>query len=498
MEEYRAVIIAVCVLAYFALCIFVGLWAMKKTKSASDFFVAGRSLGAIVTSVAVFSSVMSGFGFVGGPGLVYGMGVSSFWIVVSAACGHSLCFFLLGRKLREASEKYGAISLPDVVRHRYQSSLAGGLTAIAILLGVVGYLATQILAMATVLQSLTQDVGWLGAEIKIEWCIAFSTAILVFYCVTGGIIASVYTDLVQGIIMVFAAILVFVTAMFAFEGGLAGMSEAIAQDDSTAMSPWGTRGMLGCLTWYFVFTLGICGQPHVVTKLMMVRRNEDVRRALPVNLLGYALTSLLWIGIGLAMRALVVTGQQIPLSAADEAAPVFLNTYANPMLAGVVFAGLFAAIMSTADSFLNIGAAALIHDLPKAFRGKSIERELVWARLATIAVAVVAALFALYASYEKDLVGVLGVFGWGTFAAALAPTIGIGLNWRRATPLAACLAIVSGLAVNLVLKLGKIALPYNIDVGAIALMTSMTLFIAVSLFSTTSSAGKSALQQQKS
>lgn len=73
-EESRALIIAICVLAYFVLCVFVGLWAMSKTKSAGDFFMAGRNLGAIVTSVAVFSSVMSGFGFVGGPGLVYEMG----------------------------------------------------------------------------------------------------------------------------------------------------------------------------------------------------------------------------------------------------------------------------------------------------------------------------------------------------------------------------------------------------------------------------------------
>ena len=478
----RPLIIAVCVLAYFGLCIVVGLWAMRRTKSSSDFFMAGRNLGVIVTSVAMFSSVMSGFGFVGGPGLVYTMGVSSFWIVISAAAGHSLCFFLLGTKLREMAIKHNAISLPDVVTARYESPLAGGLTAIAILAGVVGYLATQVLAMATVLQSLLTDVGWFGdANIRIEACIAFSTAILVFYCVTGGIIASVYTDLVQGIIMVVAATLVFLTAMATFEDGFAGMSRAIAADDAAAMSPWGTRGMFGCLTWYFVFAFGVIGQPHVVTKLMMVRRRDDVRHALPVTLLGYSLTALLWIGIGLAMRALVVSGQHDPLASSDDAAPVFLNTYTNPLLAGVVFAGLFAAIMSTSDSFLNIGAASLIHDLPKSIRGRSLNNELMWARAATIFVAVVAASFAWYATREKDLVGVLGVFGWGTFAAALAPTVGLGLNWKRATAAGAWTAIISGLAVILVIKLGGFHLPYSINEGAVALMTSMTLFIVVSL-----------------
>jgi Na+/pantothenate symporter len=80
--------------------------------------------------------------------------------------------------------------------------------------------------------------------------------VLVFYCVTGGIIASVYTDLVQGIVMVVAAVLVLATAISAVDGGMAGMSQTILADDPEAMSPWGTLGMVGCLSWYFVFVLG--------------------------------------------------------------------------------------------------------------------------------------------------------------------------------------------------------------------------------------------------
>ena len=71
-----------------------------------------------------------------------------------------------------------------------------------------------------------------------------------------------------------------------------------------------------------------------------------------------------------------------------------------PLLAGVVIAGLFAAIMSTADSFLNIGAAAIVHDIPRALRGRSLKRELLWARTATVGLAAVAALFALYSGEE--------------------------------------------------------------------------------------------------
>ena len=83
----RKVIILTFIIHYMVLIILVGLWAMRRTKSASDFFVAGRSLGPMVVGMAVFSSTMSGFGFVGGPGLVYSSGISSVWMAISNSFG---------------------------------------------------------------------------------------------------------------------------------------------------------------------------------------------------------------------------------------------------------------------------------------------------------------------------------------------------------------------------------------------------------------------------
>jgi SSS family transporter len=479
MENYRSLIVLISVAAYMAMCIGVGVWAMRRTKSTHDFFMAGRHLGVIVAGVAVFSSTMSGWGFVGGPGLVYKMGTSSFWMIVCTSIAMTITFFLLGKRLRLLAELRDPVSLPEAVEARYNSRSTGFLTAVAILLGVMGYLATQILAMATVLQSILADVSWIG-DLRLEMCVAISTAVLVFYCVTGGIIASVYTDLVQGIIMVIAAVLILLTAVAAVDGGLAGMSATILADDPEAMSPWGTLGMVGCLSWYFIFVLGACGQPHVITKLMMTRRVEDARHMLPVSVVGYGVSALLWIGIGLAMRTLVLQGVHAELTNPDDAASEFLQNYAHPLLSGVVFAGLLAAIMSTADSFLNIGAAAVVHDIPRSVRGRSLRNELFWARIATVWIAVVAALFALSSG---DLVALLGAFGWSTFAAAIVPTVAIGFNWKRATPLACNVAIVSSLLLNFGLKLFDITLPHGFHGGALSLLVSLTLFFSLSMMS---------------
>jgi len=477
MEELRQPIILGCVAAYMGLCIWVGIWAMRRTKSAGDFFVAGRGLGPVVVSLAVFSSTLSGFGFVGGPGLVYATGMSSIWMAVCSALGYVTGFYLVAKRIRMVAEVRDTMSLPDVVFARYGSETARLLTAGTILLGVLGYLATQILAMALVLQSILSATE-MFADISLLASVVISSAVLIFYCVTGGILASVYTDLVQGIVMIVAGALVVITAASVFDGGFAEATNIMLANDGEDIMPFGTLGTMASLSWYFLFGLGLAGQPHVATKMMMNRSLSDNRVILPMTVLGYVVAAMLWVSIGVIMRALVIGDIALPLGAADEAAPAFLSTYAHPLLAGIVFAGLFAAIMSTADGFLNIGAAAIIHDIPKAIRGRSLNNELFWARTATIVLSVVAAGIALY---SDKLVGLLGAFGWGTFAAALVPVVLIGLNWKGATARGAVVAIASSLAINFAIQLWQIQIPYKMSGGFLAMLTSMILFIVVSM-----------------
>lgn len=480
MEAYRNAVIFGSVVVYLLVCVAVGIWALRRTKSAHDFFMAGRSLGVMVTAMAIFSTTLSGFAFVGGPGLVYRMGMSSIWMVISSTIGFSLSSFLLAKRLRLFAELCDTASLPDAVAARYNNEGTRFLTSIAILLGVFGYLATQLLAMAMVGKSIVDAT--FGTNVSLTTCLVVSMLILVSYCVTGGIIASVYTDLFQGMIMMVGGTLVFIAAMMAVDGGPVGAMTTIMADDSEAASPWGTFGILGCLSWYFLFVIGGLGQPHIITKNMMVKKIEDARRILPTSLLGYFFSALLWIAIGLAMRALVLSGKHPELAGADLAAAEFLQYYAHPLLAGVVFAGLFAAIMSTADAFLNIGAAAVVHDIPNAIRGRSLDNELFWARTATAVIAVLATLFALYSHFVNErLVAILGAFGWGTFAAALVPTVAIGFNWKGATPLAANVAIVTSLIFNLGVEIFGIAIPYGMSGGALSLVLSLILFFGISL-----------------
>ncbi|MCH7822804.1 MAG: sodium/proline symporter [Proteobacteria bacterium] len=481
MEAFGQQIILGSVAVYLVLCIAIGVWAMGRTKSASDFFVAGRSLGPAVVGLAIFSSTMSGFGFVGGPGLVYSTGISSLWMCLTSPLGFALGFYLVAKRIRIMAEVRDTLSLPDIVAARYDSEAARLLMAITIILGVMGYLATQILAMAIVLKVLLGGTA-MFADISLITCALVSTSVLLFYSVTGGIIASVYTDLIQGAVMIIAGALVFITAISVFDGGMQEASSILFADDPETIMPFGTAGAITCIGWFFMFGVGLAGQPHVITKMMMNKNISDNRTILPLSVLGYVMAALLWVSVGLIMRSVVVAGMEDPLTAPDQAAAAFLTVFAHPLLAGVVFAGLFAAIMSTADSFLNIGAAAMIHDIPIAIRGRPLNNELLMARWATVGLCVLAIAFALYSYYINNrLVALLGAFGWGTFAAAIVPVVMLGLNWQRATKQAAVAAVTSSLLINFIVEISAINIPYGMPGGFLALVASMIIFIVVSL-----------------
>jgi Na+/proline symporter len=275
-----------------------------------------------------------------------------------------------------------------------------------------------------------------------------------------------------------------ITASSVFDGGLQQASEIILADNPETIMPFGTIGIIGCLSWFFVFGIGLAGQPHLVTKMMMNKNVSDNRVILPLSVLGYVMAALLWISVGIVIRALVIDGQIMPLDTPDNAAPFFLSQFAHPILAGVVFAGLFAAIMSTSDAFLNIGTAAIIHDIPIALRGRPVKNELFWARIVTVLLSILAAAFALYSYYQNDrLVALLGAFGWSTFAAAIVPVVVLGLNWRRGNAYGAVVAIVASLVINLGIEVFSISLPYGIHGGFVAMLTSLFLYISVSLLS---------------
>jgi sodium/proline symporter len=458
---------------YLLVCMLIGVWATKKTKSSSDFFVAGKDMGMFVMAIAAFSSIQSGFGMVGGSGLTFsgGLGFAS-GLMVSAPLGFALAWFLIGKRLYKMSRLDEVYSIGDIIEIRYKSKAARAWLSVAMILGVLGYLGTQVQAMGILMHSIFGVSPMVGALIGL--------GIMGFYSVGGGMIAAVYTDLFQGLIMIAVSVIVFFVAIDV-GGGIPVMTQTLIESNPALGSPFGTFPMLTVFCWFFMISLGAAAQPHFLTKFLLLKNDKDLRWGAFTASISYMITTLLVIGIGLAALVINIQGKFPKLSTPDDALPVFLSLFTSPVINGLVIAGLMSAIMSTGSSFVNIGAASIIRDIPKSFNW-NVKNELFWSRIAVIGLL---ALSAIFSFYMNTLVGLLGVFGWGMFASAIFPSVVLGLIWKGATKQGAIGSIAISLVINIVLEIGgkygiKL-LPAGIINGAFALAVSTLLFIVISL-----------------
>jgi len=479
-------------LAYLLVVVAIGVWSARRTRGPKDFFIAGQGVGLLVTGLATTSAAFSGFVFLGGAGLTYRLGVASFFICASTGFTAGMLCWVVAKRLRLLAEVREIYTVPDAILARYGCRRASALSALAVLVGTVGYLGAQLLALGVLVESIfgvgemVARWGWPEAA-GLPLAMAAGAAVILFYSVAGGMVAGVYTDVFQGALMLGAALAVFVYALEA-GGGLGGIFGSLASSDAFGadfLDPLSGVPALTGLGFFFVFSIGTLGQPHMLHKFYMLKDPRKLKWLPLVIAVSQSVCLLIWVGVGLVVPALVARGEMAALANPDQAAPEFLLAHVPAALAGVVFAGVLAAIMSTADSFANVGAAALVRDLPRAF-GRPVGDELTWGRWAVVGLTVVAGVFAW--AYG-DLIALLGTFAFGTFAAALAPALAIGLNWRRVTKHAAIASIATGLVLNLGLEflarqtffptLPKPPLPPGVLPTALSLVVSFAVLFLV-------------------
>ena len=466
-------------IGYFLIVAAIATWATRRTKSASDFFVAGAGVGLWTLAIAKMAATLSGFAFIGGPGLVYTIGIGAVFIILPGALSNALGAWVLAKRMRLLGEARGLFTVPDAIGARYRSPVAQGLAAAAVLIAVVGYIATNLLALGLVIDAI------FGTGIPLG--IWIGTAVILAYSVAGGILAGIYTDVFQGSVMALASAIVFAFALKS-GGGMSRLSHTVMSADAAFLGPWGKVGPIAAISFFFVFGVGSLGQPHVVHKFYMLRDPRQLKWYPLLMTVALAVTQLLYVSVGVAMKGLVVAGAIAPLAKADQATPQFLLHYTPTLVAGLVFSGVAAAIMATVNSFMSVGAAALTHDLPIAF-GSRVSDELKWGRISTVILALVAA---GVAQVSGTLVAFLGIFGWGLFGSTIVPALAIGLNWNGATRAGAIASIATGLTVTLVgetLGYFKLyGLPTGVSVSALALVLSLLVFFAVSWLTRASAA----------
>lgn len=461
------------VILYFLVMFAIGYWANTRMESSKEFLVAGQTLGFFVMAIATFASIQSGFGMIGHTANTYAWGLQA---IVAAALlvplGFALSWFLLGARLYRIASEHAVYSIPDVIRVRYPDRSAHMAMSIAMFVGAVAYMTTQITAMGVIVGIVFDTSVTMGALI--------GSVVVAAYTVAGGMLAAVWTDLVQGLLMLAMSIATFVVATDSV-GGWSRMIETIEGYDPGLLQIDASQPITWVLGFVFLAVLGTAAQPQLVTKFLMLRSPSELRWGALVAAVAYAITTLFALSIGLAMRALTIEGRAPELSNIDNTTTWFLDNMTSPAFAGFVMAGLLAAIMSSASSFITIGASSLTRDLMSSL-GKTMRRDLLWGRVASVFVVVCSLLFALYMS---QVVFYLGAIGWAAFAAAMFAPIVLGIYWKRATGTATTVTIAFGLASNLLLTIltseEVITLPDYLQSEGFVIAVGVLVFVAVSV-----------------
>ncbi|GAB4084494.1 proline permease [Myceligenerans cantabricum] len=457
---------------YFILMFGIGFWARSRIKSSRDFLVAGQTLGFFVMAIGTFASIQSGFGMIGHTGQTYGWGLQA---LVAAALfvpmAFALSWFLLGTRLYRLARRYDVYSVPDVIRLRFPSRPAHLSMSVAMFVGSVAYMTAQVTAMGVIMGLLFDIPVATGAII--------GSAVVAVYTIAGGMLAGAWTDFIQGLLMVVISVGTFFVATRTV-GGWGGMLETIASYDVEFLQLDAAQPMTWVYTFVIMAILGAAAQPQLITKFLMLRSASELRWGALVAAVAYATTTLFALAVGLTVRTLTFEGTAPELENVDNAPTWFFDNMADPVFAGVVLAGLLAAIMSSSNSFIAVGASSLMRDLTSSLR-ITVRDEVLWARVASAFVVLCAIVFALYL---KEAVFLLGAIGWAAFAAAIFGPMVLGLYWRRATGLAATVSIIFAVVGNLALTVltaeEVIALPAYIQSGGVVTALGVVGFIVIS------------------
>ena len=211
--EIAQEIIGTTFILYILLMFAIGWAAYKRTHDLSDYILGGRRLGPWTTALSAGASDMSGWLLLGLPGYAYLSGLEAFWIAGGLLLGTWLNWRIIAERLRKYSEIAGnALTLPAFFEHRFEdhSRLLRIISAVFILLFFLFYTASGLVAGGKLFNTVF--------GLPYEWAVITGAAAIIIYTFFGGFLAVSWTDMVQGLLMAAALVLVPVMAINHLDG----------------------------------------------------------------------------------------------------------------------------------------------------------------------------------------------------------------------------------------------------------------------------------------
>ena len=450
-----AQIYTIIALALYAIVLTViGVISYGKSKTLDGFLVGGRKIGAWSTAFAYGSAYFSAVVFIGYAGQHgWNIGIGAIWIGIgNTIIGCLLSWLLFANKTRKMTKKLNARTMPDFFEKRYGSVGLKILAAIIIFIFLVPYSAAVYKGLGSLFSAIFPSVDtWVWMLI-----IACLTAV---YLVAGGYIATAYTNLIQGIIMI-VGVVCLVVAVLSHDsvGGITGLIENLGSfkslpDDPNPITGAQLTDIFGGSAFKFLCfnimltSFGTWGLPQMIGKFYAIKDTSAIKRGTVISTI-----FCLVIGCGaylIGSTSRLILGGKLPDGGIDSVIPTLLievlgNGTLGIILLAVIMILLLSASMSTLEAVVLTSASAVAVDLIPAVSKKEIPQKKQMLLTRILCLTFIACSF-IFATQNIPIIVSLMSFSWGIVSGCFIGPYIWGIFSKRINKIGAFAGVISGL-----------------------------------------------------
>ena len=435
-----------------------------------EYFIGSRSLGGFVlamTTVATYSSVSS---FVGGPGQAWSIGFGWIYMSVVQVTALFLVLGVLGKKMAIVGRKIDAVTVIDVIRHRYQSDAIAMISAVIIVLFFSATMVAQFVGGAKLFEAVT------GYSYLTGLCVF--GLVVVLYTTVGGFRGVAVTDTICSIIMLVGMFLL-MAGVLKQGGGYENIMNHIAVNKPEMLEPFSGGNMpltLYISQWMLVgiFTIGL---PQSVVRNLSYKDTKSLHRAIIIGTIVVGAMNIGMNFIGVLSQGILPEGLDAYGNSVDNIIPLAIARSLPPLLAGITIIGPIAASISTISSLLLSSTSSIIKDVylyEKEKRGAAVpeNRAKSFSQLCNLILGL--AIFAISIN-PPSVIWKINMFAFGGLESAFVWVFLMGLFWKKANKTGAVCSMIGGTLVYcLTMLFGfKIAGIHQILIGVTVALIAM-------------------------
>jgi len=429
--------LAIFTLGYWSYCVFWGVKGARSTKTASDYFIAGRSIGMWVFVLAATATSFSGWTFVGHPGSIYGVGLpyafASFYAITIPLTG---VIFLKRQWL--LGKRFGYITPGEMFSDYYQSNAMRFLTVIVAMVFSVPYLGVQLKASGFLFNRLLSGTPLENSVLASVEGGAIMLSLVVFvYVASGGLRSVAYVDCAQcvmlalGIVALGYITLDLVGGWESFKLGLSALahkhpdlvaiptrpeSDSFFERVGTLFLDSSGGSWTGVMILTYMFALmGIQSAPAFS---MWAFANRDPRpfpwqqvfaSSVVIGGIMFFFTAVQGLGIRMLDEGLISGALPLGLPSSDQLVPYLIDTLSSeyPWLLGLLAVCALAAMQSTGAAYMSTASGIVTRDLYKHFFNREASQQ-AQVLVGRITVAIVVSLALIVGLSSGDVLVLLG------------------------------------------------------------------------------------------